>query len=149
MKLSTRARYALHLMIEIARGGPTGSTTSLAEVARNTSLSRRYLDQLAAALRQAELLDSVVGKGGGYTLTRPASEISLGDIFAASIGPICIVDCVESPEGCLKADICECRPIYQLLNRRITALLDEISLEEAATGSVPNNYRLELAGESW
>lgn len=149
MKLSTRARYALRMMIEIARGGDEGSTTSLAEVARKTSLSRRYLDQLAAALRQAALIEGVVGKGGGYSLTRPAGQISLGDIITASIGPISIVDCVEAPEGCLKSEICECRPIYQLINHRITELLDEISLAEAAAGQVTRNYRYELADDTW
>jgi Rrf2 family protein len=131
MKLSTRARYALHSMITITRlSGEAGEPVSLGEVAKRTHISRRYLDQLAAALRNATLLRSVSGRGGGYTLARRPEDISIGQIVEASIGPVNIVDCVRQPLTCLKSDQCECRWLYSLINNRITAALDEYSLAD-------------------
>ncbi len=131
MKLSTRARYAMHLMLEVARR-PHGAT-SLGEVSRQTRISRRYLDQLVIGLRHANLVQAQAGRGGGYRLTRPAREISIGDVIQAAIGPVNIVDCVRHPETCLKADTCECRVVHSLLNKRIVELLDGISLADLAS----------------
>jgi Rrf2 family protein len=130
MKLSTRARYALRMMVAIARETERTGITSLNDVAVETSISRRYLEQLAIALKQATLIRGITGKGGGYLLTRPAREISLGEIVEAAIGPINIVECVARPETCLEADICECRWVYQTINDRIVSVLRELRLDD-------------------
>ena len=75
MKLSTRARYTLRMMIDMARHGGVDTPVSLASVAHRTDLSRGYLEQLATGLRRARLLRGVAGRKGGYRLARPASEI--------------------------------------------------------------------------
>lgn len=131
MKLSAKARYALRLMVEIARD-QGGKAVSLGKVSEKSKISRRYLDQVAGGLKQAALLNSTSGRGGGYRLTRPAGEIRLGQIVEAAIGPINIVDCVQHPDLCIKADMCECRSVYALMNRRITEALNEYSLAELA-----------------
>ncbi len=131
MKLSTRARYAMHLRLEVARR-PAGAT-SLREVAERTRISRRYLDQLVIGLRHANLVQGQSGHGGGYRLTRSPREISIGEVIEAAIGPINVVDCVRHPETCLKADLCECRIVHALLNDRILELLHGISLADMAS----------------
>ncbi len=128
MKLSTRARYAMHLMLEVARK-PTGPT-SLGEVSRKTRISRRYLEQLVIGLRHANLVQGQTGRGGGYRLTRAPRDISIGEVVEAAIGPISVVHCVRHPETCLKADFCECRIVHSLLNERILDLLHGISLAD-------------------
>lgn len=130
MKLTARARYALRCMIQIGRMSKNGEPVSLATVSKLTSISRRYLEQLAISLKNAELLKGVSGKGGGYMLAKPAEEIKIGEIFESAIGPINIVDCVKQPESCLITDICECRVIYMLINDRITEVLNEFSLAD-------------------
>jgi len=132
MKLSSRARYALRSMIVIARQSNGGKPVALDQVARATQISKRYLEQLAIALKNAMLLRGVSGKAGGYLLVRPAGEIKIGQIIEAAIGPINIVDCVRDPTVCLMVDVCECRLIYVLLNCRITQVLNEFSLADLA-----------------
>jgi Rrf2 family protein len=136
MKLSTRGRYALRMMLDIARNGADGKPVSLAAVSARTDISRGYLEQLALALRNARLLKGVSGRYGGYRLTRPANEITLSRVIEAAIGPINVVDCVDSPEECLRSDMCECRTVYQLINRRITEVLDDYTLADLNQGKL-------------
>jgi Rrf2 family protein len=117
-------------MLEIAKQSRDGSPVSLSQVAEQGDLPRRYLEQLVIALKRDSLLRGVSGKDGGYCLTRPPSEIKVGDIIESSIGQISIVDCVEDPRQCLKSELCECRPMYALINQRITEVLNEFSLAD-------------------
>lgn len=131
MKLSTRARYALRMMVEIATK-PGTDPVSLGLVSENTKISKRYLDQLALALKTCSLMRSTRGRGGGYWLARPAEEISVGQIIEAAIGPINVVECVRCPELCLKSDYCECRRVYVRINEEIVKVLNGMSLAELA-----------------
>ena len=130
MKLSTRARYALQIMVAVSRNSSGRQPVSLTTVAKQTQISKRYLEKLVIALKKASLLRAVPGRNGGYLLARPAGDVPLGRIIEAGIGPINIVDCVKRPEVCLKADLCECRLVYILINKRITQALNEYSLAD-------------------
>ena len=130
MKLSTRARYALKLMIQIAKQADRNVPVSLNQVARGGELPRRYLEQLVIGLKNASLTRGVSGKVGGYCLKKPAGEIKIGAIIEAAIGPVNIVECVNEPRQCLKADVCECRLLWVLINGRIVDVLNEFSLED-------------------
>jgi len=134
MKLSTRARYALRAMISIARAANQNGPISLERVSKNTKISRRYLEQLAIALKNASLLRSVSGRGGGYFLARAANEITLLEIVEASIGPIGVVDCTLRPEDCAQASFCECRDIYCQINDKIDEVLKSYTLQDLAAG---------------
>jgi Rrf2 family protein len=131
MKLSTRARYALRMMVEIAIR-PGTDPVSLGLVAENTQISKRYLDQLALVLKTSALMRSMRGRGGGYRLARPARDISVGQIIEAAIGPINVVECVRCPELCLKSEYCECRVVYERINDAIVNVLNGMSLAELA-----------------
>jgi Rrf2 family cysteine metabolism transcriptional repressor len=139
MKLSTRGRYALRMMLDITRSGGTDKPISLAEVAGHTDISRGYLEQLALALRNAGLLRGISGRYGGYKLARAPADISLRVIIEAAIGPINIVDCVANPEECMRSDMCDCRVVYQLINQRISEVLDEYSLADLEIGAVSSS----------
>jgi Rrf2 family protein len=147
VKLSTRARYALRMMVEIARR-PGADPVSMGHVAENTRISKRYLDQVAIGLKTSSLIHSMRGRGGGYQLSRPAGEISVGQIIEAAIGPINVVECVRRPETCLKSDCCECRWVYARINNEVTNLLNGLSLAELADrrgsgedeASMPEDY---------
>ena len=130
MKLSTRARYALRLMLDVAKNGKQGAPVSLALVAERTALSRGYLEQLAMALKNARLLRGVCGKQGGYLLARPPQQITLREIIEAVIGPLHILDCLEDETTCMRAEGCECRLVYALINRRIVEVLEEFTLAD-------------------
>lgn len=148
MKLSTRARYALRMMVEIAKKTNGGETVSLSLVAKSSDLPRRYLEQLAIDLKKASLVTGVSGKGGGYILTRSPKKIRIGQIVEATIGPVNIVDCVLSPETCMRVDYCDCRLIYKRINERITEVLNDFSLADLAAGNVSDKELSPVSQES-
>ena len=130
MRLSTRARYALRMMLDVARSGRGGEPVSLATVSDHTGISRGYLEQLALALRSAGLVRGYSGRGGGYRLTVPAIDMSLGQIVEAAIGPVYLVDCLEDPTLCPRSEYCECRVVYALINQRIQEVLRQYTLAD-------------------
>jgi Rrf2 family protein len=135
MKISTRGRYALRMMLDIARNGGQKSPVSLASVSQRTGISHGYLEQVALALRGAHLVRGVAGRHGGYTLSCPADKICIRQIIEATIGPVCVVDCIDEPEACPRAEFCECRVVYALINQRIGEVLEEFSLADLADPS--------------
>jgi len=144
MRISTRGRYALRMMLDIARYGVDGSPVSLPSVSGRTGISHGYLEQLAPALRAARLVKSVAGRHGGYRLAAPASKITIRQVIEASIGPVCVVECVEEPESCMRADFCECRIVYALINQRIAQVLDDFTLEDLLDPSWVSEKGVEL-----
>lgn len=131
MKLSTRARYALRLMADIAGNSSADKPmVSLTDVSKRTRISRRYLEQLCITLRSAFFLRSKTGKGGGYSLTRPADTIKITHIIEAVIGPINVVECVLYPNACIMSGDCKCRAVYCEINKRIAGVLSDLTLED-------------------
>jgi len=130
MRLTTRARYALRMMLDLARHGGLEKPVSLAAVADRTDISRCYLEQLAMAMRNARLVRGVAGRYGGYRLTEPPERITVGQIVEAATGPVCVVDCIDDPASCPRAEDCECRLVYSLVNERIAEVLREYTLAD-------------------
>ncbi len=130
MRLTTRARYALRMILDVARNGGLERPVSLASVAERTGISRGYLEQLVLGLRNARLVRGVAGRYGGYRLAERPSNITVGQIVEAAIGPIFLVDCVEDPATCDRAETCECRVVYSLINNRIAEVLSEYTLAD-------------------
>jgi Rrf2 family protein len=131
------------MMVEIARR-PGTDLVSLGDVAVNTKISKRYLDQLAIALKAHSLMRAMRGRGGGYQIARPAEDISVGQIIEAAIGPINVVECVRRPETCLKSEWCECRWVYEKINDGIVSLLNGMSLADLVqmNKGVPRDWGL-------
>ncbi len=130
MKLSARARYAMRMMVAIARESKSGESVSLNIVADITGVSRRYLEQVAIGLKSASLIRGTMGRSGGYSLMRAPKDITLGEIIESAIGPINIVECVRAPGSCVESDVCECRWVYDTINERISTILQELSLDD-------------------
>jgi Rrf2 family protein len=133
MKLSTRARYGLSCMIAVSRLSDHDQPVSLERVSRDTNVSKRYLEQLAIALKHHGLLRAVSGRRGGYLLAQPAEKIRLGDIIEATIGPINVVECVLEPKRCEKSESCENRLIWMLINQRVSEVLAQYSLADLSS----------------
>ncbi|MDX9857290.1 MAG: Rrf2 family transcriptional regulator [candidate division Zixibacteria bacterium] len=130
MKFSTRARYGLRMMVELARLLEHEHLVHLGRIARITGLSENYLAQLAISLRNDGLLIGVSGQRGGYQLARPASQIRVGDIIKALIGPISLTDCVTNPNVCMNSGACETRTVWAIVNHRVQETLDSMSLAD-------------------
>jgi Rrf2 family protein len=129
MKMSTRGRYGLRAMLELARcyGKPPVLMSVLAE---RESLSRKYLHTLLTALKEAGLVRSVRGTGGGFLLTRTPSQIRLSEILHAVEGPLSLVDCVVNERVCDKARRCTARRVWSDLSATIESALEEVTLED-------------------
>lgn len=130
MKLSSRARYAVRLTLEVHRLEEDGKPVRLSEVARVTNISKGFLEQLAMALKCHSILRGFCGRNGGYILGRAANEITIGDVLRAVIGPIELATCTEEPNDCMAAEFCESRLIWLLLKHRINELLDEYTIAD-------------------
>jgi Rrf2 family protein len=118
------------MILDVAQHGGGDRPVPLAAVAHRTDLSHGYLEQMASGLRRARILRGVAGRKGGYCLALPPSEIRIGDVIEASIGPICVVDCVEDPSICARSVRCETRALYCLLNRRIVEEMRALTLAD-------------------
>jgi len=132
MRISTRARYALRLMIDIARHSGGERPVHLRQIAEWNDLSHGYLEQLMISLRNASLVRGLSGRKGGYILARPAEKIKLTEIVEAVIGPINLAECVLHPDNCPRSPICESRPIWVMLNVQIKNTLDRFTLADIA-----------------
>jgi Rrf2 family iron-sulfur cluster assembly transcriptional regulator len=123
------------MMLDVARHGGEETPVSLASVSERTGISHGYLEQVALALRGARLVRGIAGRHGGYKLAVSASDITIRQIIEATIGPVCVVDCIDEPDGCPRADYCECRVVYALINQRIGEVLEEFTLADLADPS--------------
>ena len=97
MMISTRGRYALRVMLDMAEHGG-GEWHRLSEAAKRLQLSKKYLESIMAALSRANLVESAVGKSGGYRLTRPPEDYPVGEILRAAEGSLAPIAC-QSEEG--------------------------------------------------
>ena len=131
MKLSTKGRYGLRAMIDLARYSEE-MPVSISCIAARQGLSEGYLEQLVALLRKAGLVKSIRGASGGYVLTRAAKEISVGDILRALEGSLEPVKCSAfyEGEGCTAAGGCVTKYVWQKINDSINRTVDEIKLEQ-------------------
>ncbi len=129
MKLSTKGRYGLRALIDLALYSEE-EAVSIASISARQNLSESYLEQLIAKLRKAGLVISVRGAGGGYKLAKPAEEISAGDILRALEGSLDPVECpgLKEESGCDESEFCVTKYVWQKINDSINQAVDEIKL---------------------
>lgn len=130
MVISTKGRYALRLMLDIAMQGG-GSPVPLHDIAERQGISFKYLEQIVPPLTKAGYLKSVRGANGGYLLTRDPKEITTGDILRAGEGNLAPVACLANEDmECPRADLCITLPFWRGLDDAITAYIDSVTLED-------------------
>ena len=130
MVISTKGRYALRLMLDIAMQDGT-SPVPLHDIAERQGVSFKYLEQIVPPLSTAGFLKSVRGANGGYLLTRDPSEITTGDILRAGEGNLAPVACLASDEiDCPRADLCVTLPFWKGLDEALTAYIDSVTLAD-------------------
>ena len=131
MKLSTKGRYGLRAMIDLAIHSKE-EAVSIASIAARQKISESYLEQLIPKLRKAGMIVSVRGAGGGYMLAKPASEISVGDILRALEGSLDPVDCAGLPgaSGCVSSGGCVTKYVWKRINDSINDTVNNIFLSE-------------------
>ena len=136
MKLSTKGRYAVTALADIALAGAVpdagGRRVSLADIAERQDISLAYLEQLFARLRRAGLVESVRGPGGGYRLARPAQDVRIAEIMAAVDERLNAMGCGGKPgEGCSGSPAqCLTHDLWEQLSAHVHVFLSRISLAD-------------------
>jgi Rrf2 family protein len=142
MKISTKGRYGLRAMLDLATHGNVGTPVYLSDIAKREGISEKYLEHIFGALHKAGLVKAFRGRKGGYLLTRLPDEITLNEIIAVLEGPCSLVDCVTDVTSCPKTDSCVTREIWSLLGSKIEEVLTGFTLAalaERQTQKTQNN----------
>ena len=129
MLISTKGRYALRVMLELAQGEP-GECMPLPVIAQRQGISEKYLESIIAVLARAGLVEGQRGKGGGYRLSRELKDYSVGEIVRLTEGSLAPVSCLEGENTCPRADKCLSLPVWEKLDALINDYLDSVSLAD-------------------
>ena len=129
MKISTKGRYALRLMLDLAIQ-PGDSAVPLRDVAERQEISAKYLEQIVTQLARGGLVRSVRGAGGGYLLTRTPEEYTVGEILRQLEGNLAPVSCVSGGSCCGRADRCVTLEVWQQIQDAVDGVVDNITLAD-------------------
>lgn len=142
MKLSTKGRYGLKAMVDLATEYGTETRLSIAQLSERQGISNAYLEQLIALLKKSGLVNASRGAQGGYTLSRPPEEITVGEVLKALEGSTALVDCVDTC-GTDCGNVCSCaaRPLWLKLQRSIDDVLESTTIRDMANDYITQKER--------
>ncbi|MDD6637951.1 MAG: Rrf2 family transcriptional regulator [Lachnospiraceae bacterium] len=130
MKISTKGRYALRLMIDLAMNS-VGEPVSLKDVAKRQGISEKYLEQIISVLNRAGYVKSIRGAQGGYLLRRAPEEYTVGMILRLTEGSLAPVTCVEDGDfPCERQENCVTVILWKKINDAINSVVDSITLQD-------------------
>ncbi len=129
MKLSTKSRYGVRLMLALAQNYGKGYTF-MKDIAKSEGMSEKYLSLITIPLKGAGLINASRGARGGYMLARPPSDFTLKEIVDALEGDSCLVDCVKNASACSRVPICASRDLWVLLGGKIAETLNSVTLDQ-------------------
>ncbi len=129
MRLSTKGRYAVSAMFDLASNG-SGNPITAAEISQRQGIPLPYLEQLLLKLKRGGLVRTVRGPAGGYVLTRKPSQVSIGDVIRAADGPVALADCVSISSNCPRSGCCSTRSLWENLSRKVTKVFDSTTLKD-------------------
>lgn len=129
MKLSTRGRYGIHAMYELAVNA-NGAPQSIKAIAERGGIPEAYLEQLIAVLKREGLVNSTRGAQGGYMLAREPAQITVGEVLRALEGGLTLVDCLDEEDACGKSCACPSRIVWMKLRDGLNAIVDGITLQD-------------------
>ena len=129
MKLSTRGRYGIHAMYDLAVNVDCGPQ-SIKAIAERGSIPEAYLEQLIAMLKREKLVTSTRGAQGGYMLARPPEQITVGDVLRALEGGLSLVECLDEEESCGKSCACPSRIVWMKIRDGLNQIVDSITLQD-------------------
>ena len=133
MLVSTKGRYALRVMLELAQDD-SAAYLPLPAIAERQGISEKYLESIISVLAKAGLVEGLRGKGGGYRLSRELKDYSVGEILRLSEGSLAPVACLDrNKSGCPRAGKCQTLPMWEKLDTIINDYLDSVSLADLLT----------------
>jgi Rrf2 family cysteine metabolism transcriptional repressor len=129
MKLSTRTRYGIRAMLELAQNEEE-KTLQLKVIAQRQDISVKYLEQLITVLKSAGFVRSIRGSKGGYVLAKPAEQIKLSEIFKCLEGPVTTAECIKDMDYCSRAADCVARELWVQVEQAIENVLESVTLRD-------------------
>jgi Rrf2 family protein len=130
MKISTKGRYALRMMLDLAEHRNQGFI-ALKDIAERQNISKKYLEQIVTILNRADILRTNRGHQGGYMLAQSPEKYSVGQILRITEGSLSPISCLDdSPNRCNRSPYCKTLPMWQGLDKVITDYLDNINLQD-------------------
>lgn len=145
VKLSTKGRYGLRAIVDLAKYSEN-EPVSIGSIAERQDISERYLEQLMAKLKKADLVKSIRGAGGGYVLAKAAEDISAGDVLRALEGDLEPAECLAYHEGgCEASGTCVTKYVWKQINEKINETVDGIKLSTLVEESKKVNCEEEKA----
>lgn len=130
MKISTKGRYALRLMLDLAENQKDGYV-ALKDIAERQDISKKYLEQIVPMLNKSGVLRTTRGFQGGYMLAKTPDKYTVGDILRITEGSLAPVACLDyEPNSCEKCETCPTLPMWQGLYKTITEYLDSVTLQD-------------------
>lgn len=142
MKLSTRGRYGIHAMYDLALNADCGPQ-SIKAIAEREAIPEAYLEQLIAILKKEKLVTSIRGAQGGYKLARKPEEITVGEVLRALEGGLAVVDCLLEEDTCGKSCACPSRIVWMKIRDGLNKVVDGITLQDM----IDDQNTLVLQGE--
>lgn len=137
MKISTRGRYGVRILLDLARH-EDGTPRLIREISAAEQISAKYISRLIIDLRRAGIVSSVRGARGGFLLAKKPAELTLLEIVETMEGPLSVVECVRTPETCERHGGCASHAAWEILNAEIRAAMSRITLQKILeTTSVP------------
>ncbi|NCC67122.1 MAG: RrF2 family transcriptional regulator [Clostridia bacterium] len=134
MMISTKGRYALRVILDLAQHGDDGYV-SLKSIAERQGISLKYLEMIVATMNKAELVDSQRGKEGGYKLKKSPAEYSVGEVLRAAEGELAPVSCLDcGDDTCKRSENCLTLPMWIRLEEVVNGYLDSISIADLLEG---------------
>lgn len=138
MLVSTKGRYALRVMVELAEHGRE-VYVPLKTIAEKQSISIKYLESIVTMLSKAGIIDSLKGKGGGYRLNRAPNDYPVGEILRLTEGTLAPVACLDcKPNSCDRAAQCRTLPMWEKLDAIICGYLDHVSIADLLVSPTPD-----------
>lgn len=130
MKISTKGRYALRLMLDLALND-SGEPVQIKDISARQDISNKYLEQIVSSLNKAGLVRSIRGPQGGYMLTRKPADYTVGDILRVTEGSMAPVSCLEFDDNtCPREDTCATLMVWKKLDDAIKSVIDHITLAD-------------------
>lgn len=132
MKLSTKGRYGMRLMLDLALYYGNGPVL-LKDIAERQEISEKYLGHLVAPLKTAGLINSSRGAHGGYMLAKEPAQITLKEVIRALEGSLSLAECINSPRVCRRVPACVTRDILEEMGEKMAEVLESTSLQDMAS----------------
>lgn len=144
MKISTKGRYALRLMLDLAINN-TGEMVRIKEIAQRQHISEKYLEQIISILKRAGFVKSFRGSQGGYQLAKSPQEYTVGMILRLTEGSMAVVSCLEDEENqCQRAGNCVSLRLWTMIDKAVSEVIDHVTLQDLVDWEMENadNYMI-------